>query len=217
MQENGHHIVTIGGVLGERPPTELTAFRAYAAHMPFPDIADAIHDAEPVGEPATFRYQANQRRHYERMSRFPDGLLVLGDAVCSLNPVYGQGMTVAALQANALRTLLATGLPPEPSRYFRQVAAVIRPAWDMTTGADLSNPRVAGRRTPAVRLAHAYIPRFHAAAATDPALTKAFARVAGLIDPPQALMRPDRLLRVLASTLHRRQGPNGGQLPNNRA
>jgi len=81
---------------------------------------------------------------------------------------------------------------------------VIDPAWDMTIGADLANPGVVGRRTPAVRLANAYLPRLHAAAATDPALTVAFARVAGLTDPPQALMRPDRLLRVLTAPYRRR-------------
>jgi hypothetical protein len=73
---------------------------------------------------------------------------------------------------------------------------VIDPAWNMTIGADLANPGVAGKRTTAVRLANAYLPRLHVAAAADPALTVAFARVTGLVDPPQALMRPDRLLRV---------------------
>ena len=187
----------MAGMLGEHPPTELAAFRAFAATMPFPDIADAIFDAEPIGEPATLRYQANQRHRYERLPRFPAGLLVLGDAVCSVNPIYGQGMTMAALQAHALRALLADGQCPSPEQYFRRIAKVIDPAWQMTIGADLANPGVAGKRTVAVRLANAYLPRLHAAAATDPALTAAFARVTGLIDPPQALMRPDRLLRVL--------------------
>jgi 2-polyprenyl-6-methoxyphenol hydroxylase-like FAD-dependent oxidoreductase len=205
VQENGRHIVSVAGMLGEPPPTELTAFRTFAASMPFPDIADAIHDAEPIGEPATYRYQANQRHRYERLRRFPAGLMVLGDAVCSFNPIYGQGMTVAALQAHALRALLANGQCPSPAQYFRAIAKVIDPAWEMTTGADLANPGVVGKRTPAVRLANAYIPRLHAAAATDPALAAAFTRVSGLIDRPQALMRPDRLLRVLTATRRRQR------------
>ena len=93
--------------------------------------------------------------------------------------------------------LFADGQCPSPERYVRRIAKVIDPAWDMTIGADLANPEVPGKRTTAVRLANAYVPRLHAAAATDPALTVAFARVTGLVDPPQALMRPDRLLRVL--------------------
>ena len=203
VQENGQHIVSTASFLGEQPPTELAAFRAFAATMPFPDIADAIRDAEPIGEPATSRYQANQRHRYERLPRFPAGMLVLGDAVCSVNPIYGQGMTMAALQVHALRALLADGHCPSPEQYFRTIAKVIDPAWQMTIGADLANPGVAGKRTVAVRLANAYLPRLHAAAATDPALTAAFARVTGLIDPPQALMRPDRLLHVLTRHTHK--------------
>jgi 2-polyprenyl-6-methoxyphenol hydroxylase-like FAD-dependent oxidoreductase len=197
VQENGRHIVSMAGMLGDHPPTELAAFRAFAATMPFPDIADAIRDAVPIGEAATLRYQANQRHRYERLPRVPAGLLVLGDAVCSFNPIYAQGMTVAALQAHAMRALLVNGQCPSPERYFRRIAKVIDPAWNMTIGADLANPGVAGKRTTAVRLANAYLPRLHVAAAADPALTVAFARVTGLVDPPQALMRPDRLLRVL--------------------
>jgi 2-polyprenyl-6-methoxyphenol hydroxylase-like FAD-dependent oxidoreductase len=203
VQENGQHIVSMASFLGEQPPTELAAFRAFAANMLFPDIADAIRDADPIGEPATLRYQANQRHRYERLPRFPDGLLVLGDAVCSVNPIYGQGMTMAALQVHALRALLADGQCPIPEQYFPKIAEVIDPAWQMTIGADLANPGVAGKRTVAVRLANAYLPRLHAAAATDPALTAAFARVTGLIDPPQTLMRPDRLLRVLTRHTHK--------------
>ena len=80
--------------------------------MPFPDIYYAIIDAEPLDDGVAFGYPASVRIRYERLHRFPAGLLVIGDAVCALNPVYGQGMTVAAMQAMALRRMLATGAAP---------------------------------------------------------------------------------------------------------
>lgn len=198
-QEHGRYIVSVAGMLGEQPPTELAAFREFAASMPFPDIADAIRDADPLDEPATFRVQANLRNRYERLRRFPTGLLVIGDAVCSFNPTYGQGMTAAALQAAALSDLLATGQPPRPLRYFRRIARVVDVPWDIAVGGDLANPAVVGKRTIRVRVVNAYIARLHAAAATDPALSLAFTRVSGMTDPPQALMRPDRVLKVLTA------------------
>ena len=165
--------------------------------MAFPDIADAIRGAEALDPPATFRYRANTRHRYERLRRLPAGLLALGDAVCSFNPVYGQGMTVAAMQAHALRAHLAERPAIDPLRYFGHIAKVISVPWDMTIGADLANPGVIGKRTPTVRMINAYIRQLHAAS-TDPALAVAFTRVSGLAAPPQSLLRPDRLVRVIA-------------------
>jgi hypothetical protein len=82
-------------------------------------------------------------------------------------------------------------------RYFREVARVLDVPWQIATGGDLAFPGVRGRRTAKVRLVNAYLPRLHAAAATDPALAAAFVRVTGLLDRPEALLRPGRLLRVL--------------------
>ena len=121
----------------------------------------------------------------------------MGDALCAFNPTYGQGMTVAATEAATLRRMLAGGVAPAAGTYFRKMARVIALPWNLTVSADLANPAVEGRRTPLVRLVNAYIPRLHAAAASDPGLAEAFMRVQSLIDPPPALLRPDRLARVL--------------------
>jgi 2-polyprenyl-6-methoxyphenol hydroxylase-like FAD-dependent oxidoreductase len=198
-QEGGRYLATQVGMLGDQPPTELDGLLGFARSLPFDDVYTAIRDGEPIGRPATFQYPANTRRRYERLSRFPDGLLVLGDAVCGFNPIYGQGMTVAALQAAALGDLLAAGRPPTWRRYFRTIAKVVDVPWQIATGSDLAFPDVRGRRSARTRLVNAYLPRLHAAAATDTRLGAAFVRVTGLLAAPTSLLRPDRVLRVLLS------------------
>lgn len=208
-QEGGRHLVTMAGMLGDTPPTDPDGFLEFAASLPFGDLHRAIRDGEPIDDPVGFRYPANVRHRYERLARFPDGLLLLGDAVCGFNPIYGQGMTVAALEAAALRRLLASGRPPSWRRYFAAIAKVIDVPWQIATGADLAFPGVPGRRTAMVRLVNAYLPRLHAAAATDASLSEAFVRVTGLLDRPESLFRPDRALRVWRAAARNRPAPLG--------
>ena len=182
-----------------RRPLDPERFEHFLTRLPCSDIAAALADAEPLDAPVAFRFPASVRRRYERLGRFPRGLLVLGDAVCSFNPVYGQGMTVAALQATALRDELARSDPPHARRYFRRIAALIDPPWTVAAGADLAHPQVVGARGPTVRILNRYLPHLHAAAAHDPVLATAVLRVTGLLDPPTALLRPDRLARLAAA------------------
>ncbi len=105
-------------------------------------------------------------------------------------------MTVAALQALVLRRLLVRSANPVPGQYFRAIAKTIDSPWDIAVGADLAFPGVPGTRTGKIRLVNAYLPRLHAAAASDVTLGAAFLRVVGLLDRPEGLLRPDRVLRV---------------------
>ena len=200
VTEGGRHMLTLAGIRGDHPPVDPTGFDAFAAALPSADIAAAIAGAQPLDEPVPFRFPASVRHRYERLARFPDGLLVIGDAVCSFNPVYGQGVTVAAAQAMTLRRLLARHGVPDARSYFRAIAAAIDVPWDIAVGADLAFPQVPGRRPARVRLVNAYLPRLHAAAAHDDTLAAALVRVIGLKDRPQTLLRPDRVLRVLRAS-----------------
>ena len=200
--EGDRHIVTLTGMLGAHPPTDPAQFEAYATDLLFPDIAEAIQGAEPLTDPVPFRFPASVRRRYERLRRFPERLLVIGDAVCSFNPVYGQGMTVAALEAMTLRRLLAHGGSVRPRRYFRSIARLVDVPWDVTVGSDLAFPQVPGRRTAKIRLVNAYLDRLQAAAEFDATLATAFVRVVGMVDRPVTLLRPDRMLRVLRARRH---------------
>jgi 2-polyprenyl-6-methoxyphenol hydroxylase-like FAD-dependent oxidoreductase len=199
--EGGRHIVTVAGICGDYPPTDPAGFDEFVGSLPTADIATALAGAEPLDDPVPFRFPASVRRRYERLAAFPAGLLVIGDAACSFNPIYGQGMTVAAAEAMALRTLLARSAAPDARRYFRAIAAAIDVPWDIAVGSDLAFPQVPGKRSAKVRLVNAYLPRLHAAAARDKALAAAMIRVIGLKDRPEGLLRPDRVLRVLRGNL----------------
>jgi 2-polyprenyl-6-methoxyphenol hydroxylase-like FAD-dependent oxidoreductase len=195
--EDDRWIVTLAGY-GEAPGLGLSEFAHFAATLPAPDLYGLVRFAEPIGEPRTYRNPAAIRRHYERLTRFPEGLLVTGDAVCAFNPLYGQGMTVAALEAH---NLLDTDLGALP--FFKRIAKVVDAPWEITVGGDLRMPGVKGNLTPKIRLVNAYMERFHAAAAHDPELALRFLRVANLYDSPPSLMSPGSLLRVLRSGAQR--------------
>jgi 2-polyprenyl-6-methoxyphenol hydroxylase-like FAD-dependent oxidoreductase len=195
--ENDRFLVTLFGILGDHPPTDPAGFADFAATLRFPDIEEAVRTAEPLDEPVPFRHPASVRHRYERMRRFPEGLLVIGDAVCTFNPIYGQGMSVVALQAKALRVHLRRHAKPQPVGFFRQVGRIVDVPWSMATGGDLAFPGVEGRRTPRMRVLNRYLGRLFAGAAHDPRLGRAFLRVAGLVDPPWALLAPGVAARVL--------------------
>lgn len=214
--EGDRWMLTLAGILGDHPPTDPDGFLAFARSLRFPDIYAAVRDAEPLDDPVGFRFPASVRHRYERQQRRPAGFLVTGDAVCSFNPIYGQGMSVAALEALTLRRHLERGIP-QPRQWFRDLARLIDVPWEMSAGGDLAFPGVPGRRTLKVRLLGGYLARLHAAAASDARLSTAFIKVAGLVASPQLLMRPDVILRVLlGSTIRGRPdtAPRPSRQPN---
>ncbi|NLE81851.1 MAG: FAD-binding monooxygenase [Rhodococcus sp.] len=202
--EGGRLLVTLMGILGDYPPTDPDGFLAFARSLQFPDVYDVIRDAEPLEDPVAARFPASTRHRYERLHAFPEGLLVTGDAVCSFNPIYGQGMTVAALDALAIRAHLEKNGRGRPQDYLRRIAKVIDIPWDMAAGGDLAYPGVEGIRTRKIRMGNAYIPRVAAAAEHNAAVGAAFLRVATMTRRPETLFSPAVSLRVLATALRLR-------------
>jgi len=194
--ENDMWMFTVFGMAGVEPPCELTEMLAFADGLAPAHVTAAISTGEPLAEVCRFRYPESRWRRYDKMRRFPDGLVVLGDAICSFNPVYGQGMTVAALQAQALRDCLRQGTRDLARRYFRAAAKPIGVAWQFAVGGDLSLPEVEGHRPLALRLTNRYVDRLQTAAETDIGVAEQFVRVIGLLDPPGTLLRPRMLLRA---------------------
>ena len=167
-----------------------------------PHVVAAIQASEVVGERAQHRMAATRWRRYDKMKRWPAGLLVIGDAVCSFNPIYAQGMTVAALEAELLQQCLHQGTDQLQRRYFRAAAKPIGNAWQLATGADLSLPEIDGPRPLSVRIANQYVNHLQAAASSNALVAQRFTRVMGMIDAPRRLLRPEVAARVAAGGLH---------------
>ncbi|WP_203743967.1 FAD-dependent oxidoreductase [Actinoplanes cyaneus] len=193
--------IALNGMFGEQPPTDDAGMVAFAEKLAAPHIAAIVRSAPPAGEPVTMRFPASLRRRYERLRRFPSGYLVLGDALCSFNPIYGQGMTVAALQALLLRSLLAGSGAGIAARFFPGAARIIDGPWTIAVGTDLRFPEVPGRRGVRVRSVNGFVHRLHVAATHDAVLGAAFLRVLNLVRPPSSLLRPGVVLRVLRGSL----------------
>ncbi|MFG2085373.1 FAD-dependent oxidoreductase [Spirillospora sp. NPDC048824] len=194
--EGDRYLLTVAG-LDCRPPADEDGFLAFARELAPPEVFEAIRAAEPLDDIAVHRYSSDLRNHYERVRGLPEGLIATGDALCSFNPIYAQGMTVACLEAEVLRRCLDEGPHGLTRRYFRSVAKALNDPWRMAVAADLSMPEVEGRRSPAVKAMNAYVDRVQAAASRDADVAEQFFRVIGLLDPPAALMRPSILIRAL--------------------
>ena len=215
-QQGGRWLLTLGGYGPEhRPPTDPDRFAAFAATVAPPDVVDALREAEPLADIASHAFPAALRRRYDRVRNFPRGLLVAGDAICTFNPLYGQGMTVAAAEAVALRNSLAGGADDLARRYFAAVRPAVDDAWRLSIGADLALPVVEARPPAATRAINAYLRRLRSVAAYDPRTSAALVQVIGMRERPPHLLRPGTVLRVLrgprpSSVAPRRGGPDRG-------
>jgi 2-polyprenyl-6-methoxyphenol hydroxylase-like FAD-dependent oxidoreductase len=188
--------LSLTGILGDYPPTDPEGFLAYTKSLPIPDFYDYVHDAEPVDDAVRFKFPASVWRRYDQLTRFPDGLLVMGDAVCSFNPIYAQGMTVAAMETLTLGKHLDSPTL-NALEFFSEISGQIASPWEFSATADLGYAGVEGERTEQILMINQFITGLQAAAVHDPVLTDAFLRVAGLVDEPMALMSPDIQHRVM--------------------
>ena len=150
----------------------------------------------------TFRFPSNQRRHYERLRRFPDRLIVLGDAVSSVNPIYGQGMTVCAIEALELeRCLRAHALTRAAHKFRAAVGRIVELPWMLVTCEDFRYPQTKGSRPPGVDFINWYTRKVHELTATDAGALLTLLGVMQMERHPMSLYRPGIALKVLAAAL----------------
>jgi len=197
--EGDRWICTLGGWLRDHPPQDEAGWLAFARSLPVPEPHDLIRGAEPLTDIGTFKFPSSQRRRWESLARRPEGFVAVGDSVCSFNPVYGQGMTVSALDAIALRDELARGMSPGfGARVQKRIAKVVDVPWMMVTGEDFRWPETEGKRGLETNLVNAYMGKVHRLGGTDPEVVKAFIRVMHLLAPPPSMFHPRMMLRVLS-------------------
>ncbi|WP_041819114.1 FAD-dependent oxidoreductase [Streptomyces davaonensis] len=198
--EDGTHLVIVSGLRGDEPPTGEEEFEAYLKRLAHPLLDRWISEAEPLSTPFGYRRTANVRRRYD-LPGTPAGFLASGDALCTFNPIYGQGMAVAAMSAVALRDTLADPRRTPTTRRVQQaLLAASRQAWDISAGADRGMPGVMGNALdggPADRVAGWYLRRVQERAPGDPVVGRAFRAVLTLSEPVAALFAPPVARAVL--------------------
>jgi 2-polyprenyl-6-methoxyphenol hydroxylase-like FAD-dependent oxidoreductase len=194
----------LAGRFGDFPPTDEAGFLAFAKSLYTPAMYDFIVNSERVSDLTAHRFPTSIHRHYERLKRFPDGFLVIGDAICSFNPIYGQGMSSAALQAEALHQLLeqrvqdASGISGLARDFFSKAAEAIATPWALAAGADLAFPQTQGERPSDSQEAAAYFAALNRLAFEDLALVRLYTDVLGLLKPLSALFEEPLRSRVIA-------------------
>ncbi|ACU76249.1 monooxygenase, FAD-binding [Catenulispora acidiphila DSM 44928] len=194
----GYHSITLTGLLGQKPPTDRAGFLAYAESLAIPDIAEVVRRAEFIHDPVPYNFPESRRRRFDKMASLPENYLIMGDAACIFNPIYAQGMTVAAVEATVLRDHLSHGKTPDPLKFQRDVVkrgtAI---AWDVAGAGDFTHRGVTGNKGVKFAVGGWFVQKVTAAAEFDDKLSTAFMRTAGLIAPPTSLMRPDLMARAL--------------------
>jgi 2-polyprenyl-6-methoxyphenol hydroxylase-like FAD-dependent oxidoreductase len=213
--EDDAWIVTIAASFGAAAPTDLESFRTIAASLPSPEIGQVLARAEPITEVANHRLASSRRRRYEKVKQFPAGFLALGDAICSFNPIYGQGMSSAVLQAVALGEVLPDHENDDRlvRAFYKRAAKVIDNPWKIAVGADFAFPECTGPKPAGTDLVNRYLKRVLLAAQVSPEVNTTLIMVQNLVESPTALMRPSfvrKALRAAREAERQLAGATGG-------
>ncbi|OBG19292.1 NAD(P)/FAD-dependent oxidoreductase [Mycobacterium sp. 852002-51057_SCH5723018] len=212
--QNDTYMLAVQTVAGQQAPADYAALLDCLTEMAPPHVLAAAKRAEPLADITHYRFPSNRWRRYDKLTRMPDGLIVIGDALCNFNPLYGQGMSVAAIEALILRDCLQQGGRNLTRRFFRHSVNDIRVAWRAAVSSDLALPQIDGKRTASIRIGNAYLERVLTAAETDPFVLQQFMRTLNLLDPPSRMLRPSTVVRVIKTS---RKRTLAGKAPTERA
>ncbi|WP_435097294.1 NAD(P)/FAD-dependent oxidoreductase [Halarchaeum sp. P4] len=196
--EGGAWVVTLQGMHGDEAPTDPEAFVAFAESLPVPELGRIVREHEwRTNEAVGYPFPSSRRYHYEDLDALPDGLLVTGDALASFNPVYGHGMSVAALDALHLHHALAAGTDALAPRFFERAADTVDVVWRLAVGPDFEYAQTTGPKPLGTDVFNRYIARLTRKAHDDPVLAETLARVFLLEESPATLFAPRTLWRAL--------------------
>jgi hypothetical protein len=204
--------LTLGGLFRDYPPDDEGGFRKFAESLEHPALFQVIQQGTPTSAIFTYRFPAHVWNHYDRLNDLPENLLVMGDALCSFNPIYGQGMTVAALEAQVLgrcasETKDLTIDTKRKGKYFRGISGITKAAWAMATGADLAYPQADIRRPFGSGVINRYIEHLISLTCSDEKALMAWNQVTQMKRPMSILFAPSIASRVL------RRAVTGGPMP----
>jgi len=196
--EDGRWLVTLGDGIGRHAEGDPASFARFAASLGVGDLHELVRAQNPLGEARTTPFGCSLRHRYECLDGLPAGLLVLGDALCSTNPIYAQGMSLGALQARALDRCLRAGTERLQQRFYRAIAGLLDDAWSIVEMGDLGrNPAIEDAMPLCAGLLHGYFGRLQRAAMSDRAAALACLRVMALETPAKSLLAPSLLARAL--------------------
>jgi hypothetical protein len=200
--EDGTVLATLIGWCGEAPPTDDVGFLEFARGLPQPELHAYLEHAERRSQYRSYRHQESRWHRYDALTEFPGGLATVGDALCCFDPVYGQGMSAAALAAALLAEHAARAASPNAlaDSFRKAVPRVIEAPWNLAASEDYRYPIVGGDGL-GTRALHWYTAHVQWLTGTDDAVYRRFLRVINLLDPPTSLFHPSVLGKVALSAL----------------
>ena len=209
--EGDRWLVGMVGLLGDYPSHDGEGFLQFAKSLDRPDIYDVIKNLEPLSPISTHRFPSNLWRHYEKMPTFPGNFIIVGDAMCSFNPIYAQGMCVAAMESEVLDQILNQNQSLEglSLRYHKRASKVINKAWVAATSEDLRYPDAVGKRTFSLTMLNWYMAQIFELTSIDKKICSRFYEVQSFLKKPIMLFTPYIFLRVIQHGL----GLNGTYNP----
>lgn len=211
--EGDRWMVTTGGWFGHFPGNDPDDFLQALAALPVPDIHQVIREAEPLSAVSTFRMPGSRRTHYDKLGHWPAGLLVVGDALSSMNPLYSQGMTISALEVACIGEHLDAVLDQSLDRSLgyanlqRLLCEVVDGAWHMATTEDLRFPETDGERDWRTHFHHWFGAGLGRISASNRRALETQIGVTNLVTDPKQLYAPAIVSRIALDSLlfHRPQ------------
>lgn len=204
--ENDKWHVTVGGFAGYYPEGGETGFLEWAKVLPDPSIYEAVRVAKPLSPVKLYRTPTNRLKHFEQLERQPKGLIFTGDSVCAFNPIYGQGMTTSALDAEVLQATLSKmdcASNGFERTFQRRISKAVAAPWFIATGEDLrwKGVELTGSSRSGTAFVHHYVTALLKRARTDRVVSGAYFKMLHMLEPPASLFSPNVMLRVLGGFL----------------
>ncbi|WP_158665141.1 NAD(P)/FAD-dependent oxidoreductase [Ensifer adhaerens] len=211
--EHGRWMVTAGAWFGQQPTPDLTDFHDYLAKLPIPDLYEAVRSARLIGALKRYRMPGGLRRRFDAMAEWPEGFLAIGDAVCSINPIYSQGMSASALQVDAIRPHLhrVNGRRGACRELQAAICQSVEHPWQQAAAVERRFEGVGDRPSLSDRLRFAYFDRLLVASAVNRKAAIALLRVNNLMAGPETLLGAGMVFRALLAPIGARFSPHLGE------